>query len=125
MFILLIKSFLYSISPVLVCIEFYSIYTKDLIFHMNPSSGDQDNDVEDSSEVDYFNSIIKARDKLIKLFEEHNKKYNQSKSHQDKMLMDKYGEKLDSKEKEIEKFKEKGYLDPSDFPGSAEGSDEE
>jgi hypothetical protein len=85
----------------------------------------QDNEVQPSSEADYFYGLIKTRDKLMGLYQEYNKKYNISKSNQDKELMDKYGQKLDSKEKEIEKFKEKGYLDPADMPESADGSEAE
>jgi len=120
---LCIRGLFYSASPLLMYMDLFSMYTKDIILCVTDDG--RDNGVEETSEADYFNSVVKARDKYMKLFEEYNKKYKVSKSNQDKLLMDKYSSKLDAKEQEIETFKEKGYLDPLDLPQSAEGSDAE
>jgi hypothetical protein len=99
---------------------------KDLVYHMTngKENAPENNEVENANEVDYFNSVIKARDRLIKLYEQYSRNYKKSQTDEDKALLDKCIGKLTRKEEEIEKFKEKGYLDPLDFPQS-EGSDAE
>jgi len=91
------------------------------------TNGAPDNhEVEDSTELDYFNSLLKARKRYLRLWEYHNKTYKEFNRDQDKLLMDKYAKKHDKVDEQIEKLKEKGgYLDPTDLPQSAEGSDAE
>jgi len=106
-------------------IDLYSMYMKDLACHMTgKENAIENNEVEEIEENDYFNSLIKARNRLIKVYEEASKKYKISQNEEDKVLLEKSINKLSQKEQEIEKFKEKEYLDPLEHPHS-EGSDAE
>jgi len=78
------------------------------------------NDGKQMSECEYFESLTKKRDKYLKLYEKYSKASRLSDLVEDKKKMEKYGSKQDEIQDKIDKFKEeKGYLDPADFPHSA------
>jgi len=92
------------------------VYTDSIILCMN--------DVTQVSESEYFDSLIKSRDKYIKLFEKYNRAYKLSNLKLDKDKMETYCTKQDKVQEKIDVFtKEKGYMDPADFPHS-EGESE-
>jgi hypothetical protein len=121
----IVKAFSYSVCPLLIYTEFFSVYPKDVILYMTNEGGSKESEitkkdeVQETTELDHFNALIRARDRLIKLYEEFNKKYRTSGSSEHKALMDKYSAKLDAKETEIDWYKEhKDYLENDDLNNS-------
>ena len=126
--ILISRISIYSIFKQSIIFTLLSLFLYLDIFHgssfsttvlcMNPE------DIVVITELDHFNALIKNRDNHIKLYEAASKLVKQHGKTEDKDLMIKYGKKLDELEKEIDKYKEKGYEDPADFYNSASDGEE-
>jgi hypothetical protein len=95
------------------------------ILMVTPSSSSTNLDTV--TELDYFNSLLRTRDKYIRLFENSSQRVKRYPSsvveyniHQENKL------RLDKVSVEIKKFVDtKGYMDPADFNNSANNSDVE
>jgi hypothetical protein len=89
----------------------------------NTNTG-SDGDVTILTSLEYFNNLIEKRKHYLERYEYFNRKWNNTDSMEYKFRSDKYGEKLDKVEIQIEKLKrEEGFADPDDFVRSPDASD--
>jgi len=68
-----------------------------------------------TTELDLFNSLIRARDIYTAKYLTANKQHYHLKTLESEALMNKYSKKLTKIEQSIENLKDKGYVDPADY----------